>query len=406
VAPAAYPVKRNALLLAAGLVCLSGMFQLTVALATTTLVVVTGVEGILGLGPAIFLLSGSLGVLPAGRLMDRVGRMPVIRGAFLLGAAGTTLTALGCWWLSATLVIVGFACAGISAAVVLLSRAAAAEMFPPAKRARGISFVLFGAVSGAIWGPLVFGPMFSGRHLTPHALVVPWLSAGLFMIAGFVVSLGVRPDPKTIAGTHADDLADTGVSAPLREIIRRPGVPAALVAAVASFGVMAGVMNLSGYVALGHGHHQSDVFTIISAHIVGMYGLVLVVGDVIDRIGRRTALVSGLAIVSASCASLIWLDGLLGMSVALFGLGLGWNLSYVAATTELVSLASPSERGQLVGFSDLLSAALGATLALAGGAIYSANGVLPLAALAAALAALPAIWLAGRGTVRPAPEPA
>jgi MFS family permease len=406
VATGAYPVKRNAFLLAAGLVCLSGMFQLTVALATTTLVVVTGIEGILGLGPAIFLLAGSVGVLPAGRLMDRVGRMPVIQGGFLLGAVGTTLTALGCWWESATLVILGFGCAGIAAAVVLLSRAAAAEMFPPAKRARGISFVLFGAVSGAIWGPLVFGPMFSGRHLTAHGLVVPWLSAGLFMIAGFLVSLGVRPDPKTIAATHPDDLVDTGEAAPLRQILRRPGIPQALVAAVASFGVMAGVMNLSGYVALGHGHAQSDVFTIISAHIVGMYGLVLVVGDVIDRIGRRTALVGGLAIISASCAALIWLDGLLGMSVALFGLGLGWNLSYVAATTELVSRAAPSERGRLVGFSDLLSAAFGATLALAGGAIYSADGVMPLAALAAALAALPAIWLTGRATPETAPEPA
>ena len=50
---------------------------------------------------------------------------------------------------------------------------------------------------------------------------------------------------------------------------------------------MVGVMNLAGYVAVGHGHAQGDVFTIISLHIVGMYGLVLVVGDVIDRIGRR-----------------------------------------------------------------------------------------------------------------------
>jgi MFS family permease len=401
-----YPVRRNAFLLAAGLVCLSGMFQLTVALATTTLVLVTGVEGILGLGPAIFLIAGSIGVLPAGRLMDRYGRMPVIRGGFLLGALGTTLTALGCQWLSATLVILGFACAGIAAAVVLLSRAAAAEMFPPEKRARGISYVLFGAVSGAIWGPLIFGPMFAGRELTPHALVVPWLSAGLFMLAGFVIALGVRPDPKTISQTHVGDLADVGSGAPLRQILRRPGVLAALVAAVASFGVMAGVMNLSGYVALGHHHSQSDVFTIISAHIVGMYGLVIVVGDIIDRIGRRTALVGGLAIVAASCASMIWLDSLLGMSISLFGLGLGWNLSYVAATTELVSLASPSERGRLVGFSDLASSAFGAALALGGGAIYSANGVVPLAALAAALAALPAVWLAGRGTPSPTPEPA
>ncbi len=398
-----YPVKRNAFLLAAGLVCLSGMFQLAAALATKTLVVVTGIEGILGLGPAIFLIAGAVGVLPAGRAMDRVGRMPVIRGGFLLGAAGTSLVALGCHWVSGTLVLLGLACAGAAAAIILLSRAAAAEMFPPARRARGISFVLFGAVSGAIWGPLVFGPMFSGTELTASGLVVPWASAGLFMLAGFLVALGVRPDPKTISLTHADDVPDTGPAAPLREIVRRPGVTAALVAAVASFGVMAGVMNLSGYIAVGHGHRTSDVFTIISVHIVGMYGLVLVVGDVIDRIGRRTALVGGLAVVSLSCASLIWVGGLLGMSIALFGLGLGWNLSYVAATTELVSLASPSERGRLVGYSDLLSSGFAAALALGGGVLYSASGVVPLAALAAALAALPAIWIAGRSALGEAP---
>jgi len=62
-----YPVRRNALLLTAGLVCLSGMFQLAVALSTVTLVVGTGVEGILGLAPAIFLAAGALAVAPAGR---------------------------------------------------------------------------------------------------------------------------------------------------------------------------------------------------------------------------------------------------------------------------------------------------------------------------------------------------
>ena len=70
-------------------------------------------------------------------------------------------------------------------------------------------------------------------------------------------------------------------------MLRRPGVPAAMVAAVASFAVMASVMNLAGYVAIGRGHNEGDVFTMISVHIVGMYGLVLVVGDLIDRFGRR-----------------------------------------------------------------------------------------------------------------------
>ena len=52
-------VRKNAFLLAGGLVCNSGMFQLAAALSSLTLVAVTGITGILGLGPAIFLASGA-----------------------------------------------------------------------------------------------------------------------------------------------------------------------------------------------------------------------------------------------------------------------------------------------------------------------------------------------------------
>ena len=392
---APYPVRRNALLLTAGLVCLSGMFQLAVALSTVTLVVVTGVEGILGLAPAIFLASGALAVAPAGRAMDRFGRMPVIRAGFAAGIAGSVVTGLGCSVKSGVVVVLGLGLAGASGAIVLLSRVAAAEMFPPERRARGIALVLFGAVSGAVWGPLIFGPLFAGRNLTSDALVTPWLASGLFMVAGLAISFGVRPDPKTIAATHPGD-DQTEEAAPLREILHRPGVPTALLGAVASFAVMVGVMNLSGYVAVGHGHHQSDVFTIISAHIVGIYGLVLVVGDLVDRIGRRRSIVLGLAIMAASNAALVWLAGIRGMSVCLFGLGLGWSLSYVAATTELISLTRPSERGRLIGFTDLVSSLTGAGLALLGGVVYSGAGAGTLAAAAAALATGPAVWIAAR----------
>ena len=115
-------------------------------------------------------------------------------------------------------------------------------------------------------------------------------------------------------------------------------------------------MNLSGYVVVDHGHAQGDVFRIISAHIVGMYGLVLVVGDLIDRVGppardRRRAARSWPSRRSRSCGS----TRSSAMSVALFGLGLGWSFSYVAATAELVTLAGVFERGRLVGFTDLVA---------------------------------------------------
>jgi predicted MFS family arabinose efflux permease len=81
------------------------------------------------------------------------------------------------------------------------------------------------------------------------------------------------------------------------------------------------------------------------------------------------------------------------MSLALFGLGLGWNLSYVAATTELVSVTSPQERGRIVGFADLCASFTAAGLALLGGVVYTAAGVTALALAAAALAAVPALWI-------------
>jgi MFS family permease len=142
----------------------------------------------------------------------------------------------------------------------------------------------------------------------------------------------------------------------------------------------------------------------ISIHILGMYGLVLVVGDILDRFGRRRGLYTGLVLMTVSNASLVWLGGVGGMSLALFGLGLGWNLSYVGATTELVSLTSPQERGRIVGFADLCAALTAAGLALLGGAVYTAAGVTALALGAAALGAVPALWIAIRP--RPAAIPA
>ena len=121
-----------------------------------------------------------------------------------------------------------------------------------------------------------------------------------------------------------------------------------------------------------------------------MYGLVLVAGDLIERIGRGRSMLFGLALMAVSNASLVWLTGILGMSLSLFGLGLGWNFAYVAATTELVSRAAAGERGRLIGLSDLLSSFAGAALALGGGAVYSAAGSVPLAVSAALLAAIPA----------------
>jgi MFS family permease len=97
---------------------------------------VLDVEGLLGLGPAIVLGSGALVALPAGLLMDRVGRVPVLAGGFAAGAGGCALAALG---------------------------------------------------SAQGWALAVLGGFAAGRELDGDALSTLWLGAGGFMVAGMAI---------------------------------------------------------------------------------------------------------------------------------------------------------------------------------------------------------------------------
>ena len=297
--------------------------------------------------------------------------------------------------------IAGFALTGAANGVALLIRTAAGDMYPPERRARGISYVLFGSVFGAILGPAVFGPLFAERELDASALTTPWLVAAGISLVPLVLIWFVRPDPKRIAELLAPPEQEVRPAAPLREILRRPGVRPAMLAALASFGVMVSVMNLSGYVVVEHHHHaQSDVFPVIGAHVLGMYALVLFVGTLIDRIGRGPALGGGLAIMAVSTIGLMFFDSVFATAVLLFGLGVGWNLSFVAATAQMADLTAASERGRLIGFNDLLSAFLGAGLALLGGYALDTLGVAALAIGASVIAAAPVLWLHPRRAAR------
>ena len=115
-----------------------------------------------------------------------------------------------------------------------------------------------------------------------------------------------------------------------------------------------------------------------------------------------------------SVSSLLWVESVPATAVVLFGLGIGWNLSFVAATAQLADCASAAERGKLLGFNDLLAGLTGAGLALLGGVALSAIGVAALAIGGTVLVILPAVWIlhapaactgapVARGSTRAAP---
>jgi MFS family permease len=407
--PPALPVRRNTVLLAATLAVNSAVLQLVAAVSSLTFVLVTGVRGLLGLGPAIFLTASALTAVPAGRLMDRFGRIPVVSVGFAVGAIGCGLTALATRSDSTLLVIAGFVLIGVVSATSLLIRTAAGDMYPTEHRARGISYVLFGSVFGAILGPTLFSPMFAGKDVAVRSLTVPWVAAGGTALVALALVQFVRPDPKRIGELIGNVGHEPPVAAaPLSEIVRRPGVIPAMLAALASFGVMVSVMNLTGYVVVEHHHHHQDsVFPIISAHVVGMYALVLVIGAVIDRVGRKPALEVGLVVMALSTIGLLWTASVFATAVLLLALGIGWNISFVAATAQLADCTSPVERGKLLGFNDQLASFLGAGLALLGGYALDAIGIAALAIGATVIVASPILLIAlPRAAAPPVREPA
>ena len=331
--PESLPIRRNTALLAAALAANSAMLQLSAAVASLTLVLVLDVDGLLGLGPAIVLASGALAALPgragdgphrphAGarrRLLRRRGRLRA-RGGGQRARLGAGRAARARRRSAA------------ASGTALLARTAAGDMYPPERRAHGIALVLFGAVFGAILGPPVFSPLLAGPRPRRRGARAP-VARGRrrSCSSALALVLAVRPDPRQIAaelaraGARGDRTCPTRPRRRCASCSRRPGVIPALLAAQASFAVMVGVMTLTGAVVVDHHHHAAHhVFPIIGAHVVGMYALVIVVGDLIDRIGRTPSLAGGLLLMAASvdraCCGSTSVPATAG---ALFGLGVG-----------------------------------------------------------------------------------
>ena len=388
----------------------SAALQLSAAVSSLTFALVTGISSLLGLGPALTMIAAALTAQPAGRMMDRAGRIPVLVGGFFAGALGTLLLALGSLWHSPLAAIPGFVLLGVAGATGSLTRAAAGDMYAPAHRARGIAYVMFGSVFGAILGPTVFAPIFRGRDVSAESLLVPWLAGSAMLLLAAILVMNVRPDPKRIAEAIEKSLGITGSvpapAAPLSEILRRPGAVPAVLASVVSFAVMATVMNLTGYVMVQHHHHpQHFVFPVIGAHVLGMYLLMPLVGMIVDRVGRRETLAAGLALLGISAAGLNWFDSIIATAVLLFGLGLGWNASFVAATTQLADISTAAERGKLLGFNDFVAGVTASVFLIGGGLALDARGltVLALGAAIVAIAPIPFLLLGSRRAYTVAP---
>jgi MFS family permease len=158
--------------------------------------------------------------------------------------------------------------------------------------------------------------------------------------------------------------------------------------------VMTLIMTMTPLHMTAHGHGLAAVGLVISGHTFGMFALSPISGRLTDRFGTIRVILAGLAVtaVSAVMSALAPPDGGVILFVALFLLGYGWNLGFVAGSTLVTEGLGLAERTRVEGLTDALIWSSAAAASLGSGIVVAAASYTTLGLLGAALVVVPA-WL-------------
>jgi MFS family permease len=185
------------------------------------------------------------------------------------------------------------------------------------------------------------------------------------------------------------------LAAPIRTILRRPSVLAAIVALVAGQFTMVLVMTYTPLHLTGTGHGLEIVGIVLSAHVIGMFALAPVSGRIAQRLGSvRTIFLGESVLVVGSLLAAFSPDAdATVLTIALFLLGFGWNLGFVAGSALLSSGLEIAERTRIQGLADAVIWSTSAFASLGSGLIVAAATYTGLGILGAVLVAIPAWFL-------------
>jgi MFS family permease len=341
-------------------------------------------------------LGSAVGSTVLSRMMAIRGRRAGLTTGYLIGVVGAFVATAAVVSRSLPLLLVGMTLIGFGNSANQLSRYTAADLYPPARRATAIGVVVWGATVGAVVGPnLVCWAGELGQRLGLPALAGIYLLPVVFVGAAAVVSFAMlRPDPYALADDSEDERISAVGETSLEHILARPHVPVAIVALVAGQVVMVLIMTMTPLHMTDHGHSLGDVGLVISAHTFGMFALSPISGRLTDRFGSPPIVVLGLAVLcfAALLSAIAPADGGPSLLVALFLLGYGWNLGFVAGSALLTRGLGLIERTRLQGLTDALIWGSAAAASLGSGVLVAAAGFTSLGILGAAVVVVPA-WL-------------
>jgi MFS family permease len=367
--------------LAAAQIYVSASLPLNATVGAVAAKRLSGHEGLAGTSVGIAFLFSVLSLYIVSSIAQNVGRKPVLVAGLSLLALGALICGFAIWIGSFALFIVGTAIFGSGQGPSTLGRAAAADLYPPALRGRGVGTVATAGAIGAVVGPLIaIAATGSASVLGIARSAGPFLTVPLLGIAAVWLIASMRPDPREVASDlrrwyrNLPPIPEPPPPRSRAELLRLGPARAAITATALGQAAMVGVMAITSVELGDHGWSDWQVQLLMAAHFVGMFALAYPVGLLADRIGRRRTSLLGLG----ACAIGAFGTALTGASPLItpffFLIGLGWAGCFVAGTSILADITSARERGVLTASNDLIVALCAAVASISAGVLLSGVG--------------------------------
>jgi len=337
------------------------------SLAAAELAGSAGVAGVPG-AAATLGTAARAGLLTVG-VFARRRRRAFLTG-YGLGAAGAlaalAATAAG----SLPGLVAALAFVGFGNAANQIARFANADIAPAARKAGAVSLVVWAGTIGSVAGPALIAPAGTlaadlGWRPAAGGLLVAAATMGAALLLQAAL---LRPDPATLTVDPVAAPAGDGVDA-----FRLPAVRTAAVAIAGAQAVMILVMTATP-VHLAHGGAGlGGVGAVMSAHTLGMFAFSPLTGRLADRVGAFPVLVAGFGVEALAVAvATLPVPGTALPGVALFLLGFGWNLAFVAGSAFLADAAAGDTAVQ--GRVDTVTWSASAVVSLGSGLLLRAGG--------------------------------
>jgi MFS family permease len=359
-----------------------------------------GQAALAGLPSALVLAGASLAAYPAGQLMGRLGRRYGLIIGCAIGMAGALLSGVSIVAATLPLFLAGLLLMGAGRGTLDQGRYAAAEINPPHRRARAMSTVVFGGTVGAVLGPALVAP--AGEAATSlglEALSGPYfVTSALFVIAAIAVFILLAVDLRGIAQriaqqypTPTDDNAVDATTSHQRatalDLFRIRDARVALITMICAQAAMVMMMAIIGLHMTHHDHGLGDVSLVTMAHVLGMFAFAPFIGQLADRVGRRTMIGISAVVIGMGCVLAPLSLATPWIALALFLVGLGWSGCYITGSTLLTDAVAVQSRARMQGANDTLVNIASAGGSLSSGVLLQAFGfnVLSIAGLTVAL---------------------